>query len=121
MTDSYAILPVTHRAYSEIREKLIMHGYNHLLTPHENNGERLKLQGIALVVDGPERFAIGDVVRLKSGGPKMVVSNVEVVDPDALERRLDPYRVVCSYWNPDEKAYNEAQLDSRILDKVVEQ
>ncbi len=58
-----------------------------------------------------EQMAIGDIVQLKSGGPKMVVIRHRQDDKDSLT-------FCCQWWNESAAKYDEADFISRALKKV---
>jgi uncharacterized protein YodC (DUF2158 family) len=56
---------------------------------------------------------IGDVVQLKSGGPKMTVLKIEV-DNGGLEEELVSYKVQC-IWYGEGQRYHEAPFIHFVL------
>ncbi len=51
MTYTYVLLPISKEAYAEIRDKLIIAGYDHALHDDSAHGEVIDMHGIAVVVE----------------------------------------------------------------------
>jgi uncharacterized protein YodC (DUF2158 family) len=53
------------------------------------------------------QFAPGDKVRLKAGGPEMVVDHIDKI-----------YGVTCSYWNTKKNAKEQTSCEEASLEKI---
>lgn len=59
-------------------------------------------------------FAIGDVVQLKSGGPKMTVLRIETNHTGSEDEPAD-YKVQCIWFDAEGQRYHEAPFLHFVL------
>jgi uncharacterized protein YodC (DUF2158 family) len=59
-------------------------------------------------------FQKGDVVRLKSGGPKMTVSDIKKEDSEDTSPCLE---LECVYYDASAKKYQELSFEAHLLKK----
>lgn len=80
MTHTYALLPISKEAYAEIRDKLIIAGYDHALHEDSDHGEVINMHGIAVVAEVEEEKPRAGHPSPPLGDPRIPMTEDEVHD-----------------------------------------